>query len=103
MNIGKAIADTRKTKGIKQKELSVLTGISATSLSQIEKNVTRPSEETLTKIGKALNIPKEFFYFIAIEESDVPEHKREIYNALYPSLVEMVKKLIEPDDAPDQD
>lgn len=94
MNIGSAIKKIRTEKFVSQKKLSDITGISSTSLSQIEKGVKRPSARNLTKICAALEIPETLVYFYGLEESDIPEKKKKIYNLIYPALEDMIKKLI---------
>jgi len=70
MNIGQSIKVLRKEKGITQKGLSELCGLSQTSLSAIEKDYSFPSKDNLTKICKALGISKAYLLFSCLEESD---------------------------------
>ena len=53
MNIGRAIKEIRKRKGLSQLDLSEATDISQTSLSQIESGNKRPNPSSLKKICKA--------------------------------------------------
>ncbi len=60
--------------------------ISQTALSQIENNKKRPGGNTLRKICKGLDIPEAVLYIMALDESDVPESRKEIFTLLYPSI-----------------
>ncbi|PZX07945.1 putative transcriptional regulator [Psychrobacillus insolitus] len=50
------IADIRKSKGISQKELAEMIGVSANWMNHIEKGKRRPSTKTLEKIAEMLQI-----------------------------------------------
>lgn len=94
MKIGSAIKITRVERGLSQGELAALLEISQTSLSQIENDVKQPSKTTLSKISKVLKVPEVYFYVLSIAKEDVPEGKKELYDIMYPSIQDMVKKLV---------
>lgn len=54
IDVGKKIKSVRKRKGLTLQELSEKSGISATAISAIERNVSSPTVSTLAAIGKAL-------------------------------------------------
>lgn len=54
MDVGKKIKSVRKRKGLTLQELSEKSGISATAISAIERNVSSPTVSTLAAVGKAL-------------------------------------------------
>jgi transcriptional regulator with XRE-family HTH domain len=54
-SIGEQIKEARKERGITQKELSGMTGISQTFLSQIETKDRNASVATLMQLGRVLN------------------------------------------------
>jgi transcriptional regulator with XRE-family HTH domain len=54
LDVGKRIKSIRKKKGLTLQELSEKSGISATAISAIERNVSSPTVSTLSSIGKAL-------------------------------------------------
>lgn len=54
MNVGKNIKSMRKKKGLTLQELAEKSGISATAISAIERNVSSPTVNTLAAIGQAL-------------------------------------------------
>ncbi|MES2559256.1 MAG: helix-turn-helix transcriptional regulator [Bacteroidota bacterium] len=94
MKIGTAIKNTRVEKGLSQGELAKMIEISPTSLSQIENNIKTPSSSSLKKISSSLKVPEVYFYLISLEKDDVPEDKKNLYDLMYPSITEMVKKLV---------
>jgi len=57
MKIGHQIRKIREAKKLTLKELSKLSGITISGLSQIERGINNPSLDTLTKITKALSVP----------------------------------------------
>lgn len=86
MRIGRTIKNLRIQKGIKQTDLAKNVMISQTSLSLIESEINYPSQENLKKICAILEIPQPFLYYLALEESDIPDSKKELYKALEPVL-----------------
>lgn len=61
---GKKVRELRKRKGISQEELSFLSHIDLTSVSEIETGARNPTLRTIHKIGLALKVPiKDFFDF----------------------------------------
>jgi TRAP-type C4-dicarboxylate transport system substrate-binding protein/DNA-binding XRE family transcriptional regulator len=59
--IGSRIREARKFLGLRQTDLSDSTGLPASHLSDIEREVLTPTIPTLRKIGEALNRPLEYF------------------------------------------
>lgn len=54
INVGKNIKSIRKKKGLTLQELAEKSGVSATAISAIERNVSSPTVTTLTAIGQAI-------------------------------------------------
>ena len=54
IDVGKRIKSVRKRKGLTLQELSEKSGMSATAISAIERNVSSPTVTTLASIGRAL-------------------------------------------------
>jgi len=54
VDVGKRIKSIRKRKGLTLQDLSGKSGMSATAISAIERNVSSPTVNTLASIGKAL-------------------------------------------------
>jgi transcriptional regulator with XRE-family HTH domain len=82
MNIGTAIKMLRKKKGFSQTELGEKCNLSVNALSQIETNVTFPQKGTIKNICQALEIPVSYLLFFAINDEDIPEEKRAVFNSL---------------------
>ncbi len=82
MDIGTAIKKLRKEKGLGQKQLAELCGISVNALSQIEINATFPQKNTINKICDALQIPVSYLLFFSISDEDIPEDKKLVFKSL---------------------
>jgi len=98
MKIGTTIKELRKKKGVKQGEFADLVGISSTSLSQIESNITNPKKSTLERICAELKIPDHLLFLLSLNEDDVPEGKKQLYDAMYPQLKEWMLNIFYEDD-----
>lgn len=94
MNLGIAIRSVRRQLGITQQELSEKSGISQTSLSQIENAVKRPSNKTIQKICGVLEIPEAVLYILAMQDTDVPSDKKRVYDMLFPSIKNLALQII---------
>ena len=79
MELGKAIKELRKHKGISQKELATRCGISTNAISSLENNISFPAKGTFDKICKALEVPGAYIFLFSISEEDIPENKRDLY------------------------
>jgi transcriptional regulator with XRE-family HTH domain len=94
MNIGGAIRILRVESGISQEGLSEKTGLSQTSISQIENGVKTPTKKSIEKICNALGITEAMLYIMAIEKSDVPKNKKDIYNELFPKIKGLINEMM---------
>jgi XRE family transcriptional regulator, regulator of sulfur utilization len=94
MNIGIAIKSIRKKLAITQHELAEKCELSQTSLSQIETGVKRPSQRTITKVCQVLDIPESVIYIVAMDEADVPQSKRSVYDLVYPSIKSLALQMV---------
>jgi transcriptional regulator with XRE-family HTH domain len=99
MNLGKAIMSVRKQLGIKQYELAEMCTISQTSLSQIETGLKRPSPRTLKKICAAFEVPDSVLYILGMQDTDIPESKKEIYALLFPSIKSLTLQMVTASDS----
>ena len=88
MDIGNAVKMLRMKKGMSQKDLSSMCGISANALCSIESGNTFPSKNTITKMCEALDIPNSYLLLFSISEEDIPENKRILYKTLCESIKE---------------
>lgn len=80
MELGNAIREIRKKKGLSQKVLAEKCKISTNALCQAELGKTFPSKTTINTICKVLDIPVSYLLFFSLTEEDVPEHKKELFN-----------------------
>lgn len=86
MNIGTAIKDLRKQKGLKQTDFANQCGLSQSYLSSIEKGRKEPTLSILKQIANALSIPMPVLVFFSLDKEDIPESKQEAYSMLEPSI-----------------
>ena len=94
MKIGRAINTIRKKKSISQLTLAQSSDITQAALSQIENDIKKPSDETLEKICKVLGVTKSLLFAMSLEEEDVPAENKELYEKLFPSIQNLVFKII---------
>ncbi len=94
MNLGVAIKSVRRQLGITQQELSEKSGISQTSLSQIENAVKRPSNKTIQSICHVLEVPEAVLYILAMQDTDVPSDKKNVYDMLFPSIKNLALQIV---------
>ena len=94
MNLGIAIRSVRRQLNITQHELSERSGISQTSLSQIENAVKRPSNKTIKSICGVLDVPEAVLYILAMQDSDVPSSKKNVYDMLFPSIKNLALQIV---------
>lgn len=94
MNISESLKKIRKLKGLTQVDLAKKAGITQTSYSQIENGLNKPRKETLERIARALDIPIDVIYLMGIELEDVPAHKKEDFKHLFPTVKELLEKLL---------
>ena len=57
LNIGKKLQEIRKQRGLTLREVADQTGITASMLSQMERDLVNPSINTLKAISKTLDVP----------------------------------------------
>lgn len=109
MQLGQRIKARRKELSLSLRELAGQVELTASFLSQVERDLTSPSIESLRKISKALDVP--IFYFLVEENVDSPVVRRTqrrklilpdshlIYELLTPDLnrkIEVVMVALEP-------
>ncbi|TXR54890.1 cupin domain-containing protein [Reinekea thalattae] len=70
MDVGKQLKSLRTMKGVSQRELAKLSGVTNAMISQIEKNQVNPSIGSLKKILDAMEITMGDFFTLDIEAED---------------------------------
>lgn len=92
MNLGQAIKNIRKQKGLKQNKFAEMCQITQAYLSQIENNAKDPNLSTLKIISSRLEMPLPVLFFLSMENSDVPEHKQQAFGIIAPSIKSLVNE-----------
>jgi len=82
MNLGNAIKNQRKIIGMSQGELAKQIQKTQSYLSLIEKNKKEPNLSVLKEISEVLQMPLPILFFKSIEETDIKEDKKFIFNSL---------------------
>ncbi|RJX27175.1 MAG: helix-turn-helix domain-containing protein [Dethiobacter sp.] len=62
MNIGQRIKLARTKAKLSMKELAQMVGVSTTSISKFERDITNPRQTTLLRLAKALSVGIEYFF-----------------------------------------
>jgi transcriptional regulator with XRE-family HTH domain len=75
-NLGSEIRQLRKVRGITLEQMSITTGKSLGFLSQVERNITKPSVAALQKISEALDI--HIGWFFPSDETEQSEDEKEV-------------------------
>lgn len=86
MEIGTAIKTVRKKKKLSQKQVGEMAGISVNALSLIETNTTFPQKSTIKALADSLDVPVSYLLFFSINDEDVPQDKKEIFNTLHDAI-----------------
>ena len=98
MNIGPTIKKLRKQKNLTQTDLCSQVGIKQTALSQIENGTTTPHKSTLSKICEVLGLPEQVLVILSLENEDIPEDKKLMFDTLYPTVKDFMIKIFYEDD-----
>ena len=69
-SLGGSIRSIREKQNITIRKLSVLTGLTSSYISQIERNIIVPSLKSLIKIGETLKVPIISFFSNSLDERD---------------------------------
>lgn len=73
ISLGKKIRAIRTAKDMKITEMSRLSGLTTSMISQVERGLISPSIETLKKIGNVLGVPLSFLFETGDGEKTLPE------------------------------
>lgn len=76
MNIGNAIRHIRKEKGLRQKDLIEITGLSQVFMSELERSKKMPSWPTLGQIADVLGTSVSYIIVRSVELADLKEGDR---------------------------
>lgn len=70
MTVGEAIRSLRAAAGLMQRELAERVGISASMLSLVEAGKREPTIALLRSVGRALDIPTNVLFAVALADED---------------------------------
>lgn len=98
MTTGKAIRRILKKRGMTQRHLADVTGLSTTAINQIILGQAEPHRENLEKIARALRVPISLIRYYSMDLRDVPENKQQAYLTLRQSMTDLLEKTFFPDD-----
>lgn len=90
MDLGNAVKELRKKRGLTQGNFCEKIGITQSYLSQVEKGHKEPSIDVLKKIADALGTPMPVLFWFTLTEEDVDESKVEVFKLLKPSVDSLV-------------
>ncbi len=88
MNIGERIAELMNKKGLTQKELATMAGVTESTLSRYLNNERKPKAEILANIATALNTTSDY---LINGKTDKPDYA-EIYRFVARGAKDMSKK-----------
>lgn len=92
MNLGYAIKQARKQRGLRQNVFAEICEITPAYLSQIENNLKEPNLSILKTISEKLGIPLPFLFFLALDERDIKSEKKQAYNMIEPAIKSLVNE-----------
>ena len=90
MNLGNAVKELRKKRGLTQGDFCKQIGITQSYLSQVENGNKEPSVDVIKKIAVALSTPVPVLFWFTLTEDDVDESKVEVFKLLKPSVDSLV-------------
>jgi transcriptional regulator with XRE-family HTH domain len=93
MNLGITISELRKARKIKQHVFAERCNITQAYLSLIENNKKEPTLSILKEIASKLKVPLPIIFFLSIERTDVPEGKGQVYDAITPTVKNLIENL----------
>lgn len=97
INIGKKIAEFRKSKGLSISELAETTKLTSSLLSQIERSLANPSINTLKLISKALDVPIYRFFMGGEDEKNFILRQNDRKKIVFPGNNGFTYELLTPD------
>jgi transcriptional regulator with XRE-family HTH domain len=103
VNIGEKVKELRESRNISLRRLSEITGLSKTTLSDLENGVKNPSFETVEKIARAFNLTTAKFLSETESTEELVEAAKNSGSDLLEGLSkseELIKTLYRAKDAP---
>ena len=91
-SVGQAVKEVRKKKNITQEKLAKETGMSAISISSIERGLANPTIGILNDIAKGLNTSVLAFFIFSFNREDATN--KDAYDFTMPSVKELILAII---------
>lgn len=86
MDLGQAIRTLRVKQNMTQTALAERIGMSVNAVSTWELGKSNPPKESIRRICEAFGVPTSYLMLATIEEDDIPEAKRVLYQAMVEPL-----------------
>lgn len=93
MRIGDKIRELRQKSRTSQKDLAISVGISQNYMCLIEAGTRTPSNEVMQKFADHFSIPLPILVWQCVDESEVQEHKKELFKRLKPAIDGMINSI----------
>lgn len=95
--LGEILAKVRKKRKMTQGDMCEIIDKTQSYLSMLENDKADPSLGTIKKIAKAVNVPYQLLFFLAIKEDDIPEDKVSVFKILKPAMDEFIIAIFDED------
>lgn len=93
MHLGLAIRNIRLSRGFSQEQLAVKADLAQNVISRIERDKHKPSEDTLKRLSKALNVEPDVFYYLTIIKGASSSKLSNIKSKIGPLIEEEIRKV----------
>ncbi len=101
-NAGQAIEKFRKLKGLSVILLAKKSEMNISTVNDICQGKLIPNKHEVKSLYKAMDVPKEMILLYTMEEQDVAENKRELFNQLIPSIKGLVEDVFKDEKTKDE-
>jgi transcriptional regulator with XRE-family HTH domain len=82
MDFGRSLRLCRASRGLSQRELAGMSGISVSYLSLLEKNLRDPALSVVEKIASALNVPVSILLFLGTDSGEIRQISPQAHDAI---------------------
>lgn len=93
MHLGLAIRNIRLSRGFSQEKLADKADLAQNVISRIERDMHKPSEDTLKRLSKALNVEPDVFYYLTLIEDASSSKLDNIKSKIAPLILEEIRKV----------
>lgn len=92
MEVGYLIKQLREEAGMEKLELAEKSGVSISTVHNLEAGKYAASMYNVQALCKGLNIPFFYFMFLAMKEEDVPDNRKGFFNVIKPVVMGLYSK-----------